>query len=75
MARAKKAEKPAVENNKKIVDKYFDVIIKPLVTEKTMKLTQQENKITVVVAKNASKNESFLTFLGMQPDACMLASW
>ena len=47
----------AVENNKKIVDKYFDVIIKPLVTEKTMKLTQQENKITVVVAKNASKNE------------------
>ena len=53
MARAKKAEKPAVENNKKIVDKYFDVIIKPLVTEKTMKLTQQENKITVVVAKNA----------------------
>ena len=34
MARAKKAEKPAVENNKKIVDKYFDVIIKPLVTEK-----------------------------------------
>lgn len=24
MARAKKAEKPAVENNKKIVDKYFE---------------------------------------------------
>ena len=57
MARAKKAEKPAVENNKKIVDKYYDVIIKPLVTEKTMKLTQQENKITVVVAKTASKDE------------------
>jgi len=57
MAKAKKEAQPAVENTKKIVDKYFDVIIKPLVTEKTMKLTQQENRITVVVAKDASKDE------------------
>ena len=57
MARAKNEAKPAVENTKKIVDHYFDVIIKPLVTEKTMKLTQNENKITVVVAKTASKEE------------------
>lgn len=57
MARAKKEapKKEAVENTRKIVDSYFDVIIKPIVTEKTMKLTQEENKITVAVKDSASK--------------------
>ena len=33
----------------------FDVIIAPIVTEKTMKLLQEENKITLKVAKSANK--------------------
>ena len=31
----------------------FDVIIAPIVTEKTMKLLQEENKITLKVKKDA----------------------
>lgn len=57
MARAKKEVKPAVENAKKVIDRYFDVIIKPVVTEKSMKLTQNENKITVVVNAKSNKCE------------------
>lgn len=57
MARAKKetAKTEVAENTKKIVDSYFDVIKRPIVTEKTMKLTQDENKITVAVKDDASK--------------------
>jgi large subunit ribosomal protein L23 len=33
----------------------FDVIIAPIVTEKTMKLLQEENKITLKVKKDANK--------------------
>ena len=32
-----------------------DIIIRPIVTEKTMKLQSDENKITFMVAKNANK--------------------
>lgn len=32
-----------------------DIIVKPVVTEKTMRLTSEENKVTFVVAKNANK--------------------
>ena len=32
-----------------------DIIIRPIVTEKTMKLQSDENKITFIVAKNANK--------------------
>lgn len=35
----------------------FDVIIAPIVTEKTMKLLQEENKITLKVKKGANKIE------------------
>ena len=35
----------------------FDVIIEPIVTEKTMKLLQEENKITLKVKKDANKIE------------------
>ena len=35
----------------------FDVIIAPIVTEKTMKLLQEENKITLKVKKDANKIE------------------
>jgi GTP-binding protein Era len=32
-----------------------DIIIRPIVTEKTMKLSSEENKVTFMVAKNANK--------------------
>ena len=35
----------------------FDVIIEPIVTEKTMKLLQEENKVTLKVKKDANKIE------------------
>lgn len=58
MAKEKKeAATPAVENAKKIVDRYFDVIVKPVLTEKTMNLTKQQNKVTVVVNSKSSKEE------------------
>ena len=37
--------------------KALDVIIAPVVTEKTMHLQQSENKVTVKVLKTASKDE------------------
>lgn len=59
MAKNKKdvATTPAVDKAKVIVDHYFDVILKPVVTEKSMKLTQEENKVTVKVNAKASKEE------------------
>ena len=53
----KKEVQPAVENSKKIVYKYFDVIIRPIVTEKTMVLTKTQNKVTVMVNEKSSKEE------------------
>ena len=32
-----------------------DIIVRPVVTEKTMRLTNEENKITFIVKKNANK--------------------
>ena len=40
----------------------FDVIIAPIVTEKTMKLLQEENKITLKVKKDANKIEIINAF-------------
>ena len=37
--------------------KALDVIIAPIVTEKSMKLQQEENKITLKVKKDANKIE------------------
>ena len=56
MAR-KKVETPAVEKTKKIVDRYFDVIISPVLTEKSMNLTQNQNKVTVKVNAKSNKDE------------------
>ena len=57
MARKKETATPAVENAKKIVDRYFDVIVSPILTEKTMNLTQNENKVTVKVNAKSNKDE------------------
>ena len=54
------------ENKVNIND--FAVIMEPVVTEKTMKLTQDFNKVTVKVAKNANKvqiKEAFERLFGV----------
>ena len=57
----KKAEN---KNNRfpKATEKDFQVIVKPLITEKTMTLMQNENKVTVKVLENANKTEIKLAF-------------
>ena len=42
--------------------KALDVIIAPIVTEKSMKLQQEENKVTVKVAPKANKTEIKIAF-------------
>ena len=61
MAAKKKSE--AKENRfPKATEKDFQVIVKPLITEKTMALMQNENKVTVKVLDNANKTEIKLAF-------------
>ena len=57
----KKAEN---KNNRfpKATEKDFQVIVKPLITEKTMTLMQNENKVTVKVFEKANKTEIKLAF-------------
>ena len=54
---AKKKEKVVVEERKYAAPaiESFDIILAPIVTEKTMKQQQEENKITLKVAKSANK--------------------
>ena len=46
----------------KATEKDFAVIVKPIVTEKTMALMQNLNKVTVKVAANSNKTEIKLAF-------------
>lgn len=61
---AKNKEVEVVEERKFAAPtlKALDVIIAPIVTEKTMKLQQEENKVTVKVAPNANKTEIKIAF-------------
>ena len=61
---AKNKEVEVVEERKFAAPtlKALDVIIAPIVTEKTMKLQQEENKVTVKVAPNANKTEVKIAF-------------
>lgn len=61
---AKNKEVEVVEERKFAAPtlKALDVIIAPIVTEKTMKLQQEENKVTVKVAHNANKTEVKIAF-------------
>ena len=56
---AKKKEKVVVEERKYAAPaiESFDIILAPIVTEKTMKQQQEENKITLKVKKDANKIE------------------
>ena len=60
MAAKKKTE--AANRFPKATEKDFTVIVKPLITEKTMALMQNENKVTVKVLENANKTEIKLAF-------------
>lgn len=65
MARAKKAAAVEVVEEKKFAApslKSFDTIICPIVTEKTMKMQQEQNKVTVKVLATANKTEVKLAF-------------
>ena len=62
MAAKKKVEAPAKAGFPKATEKDFSVIVKPLITEKTMSLMQNENKVTVKVLDNANKTEIKLAF-------------
>ena len=58
------AKKKAENSNRfpKATEKDFQVIVKPLITEKTMALMQNENKVTVKVLESANKTEIKLAF-------------
>ena len=58
------AKKKAENSNRfpKETEKDFQVIVKPLITEKTMALMQNENKVTVKVLDSANKTEIKLAF-------------
>ena len=58
----KKSAAKAENRFPKATEKDFAVIVKPLITEKTMSLMQNENKVTVKVLDSASKTEIKLAF-------------
>ena len=61
MARAKKPE-PKAASFPKATERDFAVIVKPVITEKTMALMQNENKVTLKVLPDANKTEVKLAF-------------
>lgn len=46
----------------KATEKDFEVIVKPIITEKAMDLMQNQNKVTVKVNPNSTKTEIKLAF-------------
>ncbi|HPY79672.1 MAG: 50S ribosomal protein L23 [Erysipelotrichaceae bacterium] len=58
----KKVEAKASANFAKATDKDFQVILKPVITEKSMALMQNENKVTVKVLASANKTDIKLAF-------------
>ena len=63
MAAKKKVEAaPAKAGFPKATEKDFSVIVKPVITEKSMAQMQNENKVTVKVAANSNKAEVKLAF-------------
>jgi large subunit ribosomal protein L23 len=62
MAAKKKVEAPAKAGFPKATEKDFAVILKPVITEKSMAKMQNENKVTVRVNGNSNKTEVKLAF-------------
>ncbi len=70
MPRTKKVSE-APKNNRKASIHDFDIIVKPIITEKTMDLMQNQNKVTVKVSKNANRAEikqAFENVFGVKVD-------
>ena len=66
---AKKAKSEAKLNKASSHD--YDVIIEPVLTEKTMALMQEQNKVTVKVSKKANRAEvkkAFQNIFGVKVD-------
>lgn len=61
MAAKKKTEAPK-NSFPKATEKDFSVIVKPVITEKSMAKMQNENKVTVRVAPTSNKTEVKLAF-------------
>ena len=61
MAAKKKVEAPK-NSFPKATEKDFSVIVKPVITEKSMTKMQNENKVTVKVAATSNKTEIKLAF-------------
>lgn len=59
MARAKKKETKVVEERKFAAPNIesFDILVAPVVTEKTMKMQQEQNKVTLKVKDTANKSQ------------------
>lgn len=62
MARKAKKETAKTQRFQKATEKDYTVIDRPIITEKTMALMQNENKVTVRVNKNSNKTEIKLAF-------------
>ena len=60
MARKKKVEE--TKRFPKATERDFEVILEPVITEKTMELMQNENKVTIKVLKSANRTEIKLAF-------------
>ena len=61
MAAKKKVEAPK-SSFQKPTERDFAVILKPVITEKSMAAMQNSNKVTVKVARDANKTEVKLAF-------------
>ena len=62
MAAKKKVEAPKKASFQKPSERDFAVIVKPVITEKSMDGMQNGNKVTVKVAPDANKTEVKLAF-------------
>ena len=62
MAAKKKAEAPAKPSFQKPTERDFAVIVKPIITEKSMAEMQNSNKVTLRVAPDTNKTEVKLAF-------------
>ena len=62
MAAKKKTEAPQTKSFQKATERDFAVILKPVITEKSMAGMQNSNKVTLKVAKDANKTEVKLAF-------------
>ncbi|MGI6713678.1 MAG: 50S ribosomal protein L23 [Bacilli bacterium] len=62
MAKTKKRSKKVEQPVRRPTVKQFDTIIRPVITEKTMALMQNQNKVTVEVPADANKTAIKLAF-------------